>query len=80
MSDFSMLNQQLVKETMILYNVCFICFLIVTDFKFLLAEFYSDEHHRVRRQANSGSNTSKAKRTAPMLKKFTKFYHKGDRD
>ena len=49
-------------------------------FKFLLAEFYSDEHHRARRQANSGNNTSKAKRTAPVLKKFTKFHHKGDRD
>ena len=45
-----------------------------------MAEFYTYEHHRARRQANSGNNTRKAKTTATMIKKFTNFYHREDRD
>ena len=41
--------------------------------KFLLAEFYTDEHHRARRQANSGNNTRKAKTTTTMIKEIHKL-------
>ena len=46
-------------------------------FKFLLAEFYTDEHHRARRQANSGNNTRKAKTTATMIKEIHKLLSEG---
>ena len=45
--------------------------------KFLLAEFYTDEHHRGRRQANSGNNTRKAKTTATMIKEIHKLLLEG---
>ena len=44
-------------------------------FKFLLAEFYTDEHHRARRQANSGNN--KAKTTVTMIKEIHKLLSEG---
>ena len=46
-------------------------------FKVLLAEFYTDEHYRARRQANSGNNTSKAKTTATMIKEIHKLFSEG---
>ena len=46
-------------------------------FKFLLAEFYTDEHYRARRQANPGNNTSKAKTTATMIKEIHKLFSEG---
>ena len=46
-------------------------------FKFLLAEFYTDENHRARRQANSGNNTRKAKTTATMIKEIQNFLSEG---
>jgi len=46
-------------------------------FKFLLAEFYTDEHHRARRQANSGNDTSKAKTTTTMIKEIHKLLSEG---
>ena len=46
-------------------------------FKFLLAEFYTDERHRARRQANSGNNTRKAKTTATMIKEIHKLLSEG---
>ena len=49
-------------------------------FKFLLAEFYTDEHHRARRQANSGNDTSKTKTTTTMIKEVHKLLSGGDRD
>ena len=39
-------------------------------FLFVLAEFYTYEHHRARRQANSANNTRKAKTTATMIKEI----------
>ena len=39
-------------------------------FKFLLAEFYTDEHNRARRQANSGNDTGKAKTTRLGINRF----------
>ena len=72
------------------YIFCLTCFLIITAwywannwmkiFKFLLAEFYTDEHHRARRQANSSNDTSKAKTTTTMIKKVHKLLSEGDRD
>ena len=49
----------------------------MTIFKFLLAEFYTDEHHRARRQANSGNDTSKAKTPAAMIKEVHKLLSEG---
>ena len=49
-------------------------------FTFLSAEFYTDEHHRARRQANSGNDTSKAKTTTTMIKEVHKLLSEGDRD
>ena len=46
-------------------------------FKFLLAESYTDEHHRARRQAHSGNNTSKAKTTTTMIKEIHKLLSEG---
>ena len=46
-------------------------------FKFLLAEFYTDEHYRARRKANPGNNTSKAKTTATMIKEIHKLFSEG---
>ena len=45
--------------------------------KFLLVEFYTDEHYRARRQANSGNNNSKAKTTATMIKEIHKLFSEG---
>ena len=46
-------------------------------FLFILAEFYAYEHHRARRQANSGNNTRKAKTTATIIKEIHKLLSEG---
>ena len=43
------------------------------NFIFSFAEFYTYEHHRARRQANSANNTSKAKTTVTMIKEIHKI-------
>ena len=46
-------------------------------FLFVLAEFYTDEPHRARRQANSANNTRKAKTTATMIKEIHELLSQG---
>ena len=46
-------------------------------FLFVVAEFYTDEPHRARRQANSANNTRKAKTTATMIKEMHKLLSEG---
>ena len=46
-------------------------------FLFVLAEFYTYEHHRARRQANSANNTRKAKTTATMIKEIHELLSQG---